>query len=330
MKATTSSFNVGVLLAVNLVVAGCVSERPAPVVEKSPAAVQAAKPAKEKAVVKQASGAPGEFYTVQKGDTLYSIALAHDLDYRGLAQWNNISDPTAVSEGRQLRLTPPPSETVVTAPLITTPGVEGQPVESPEGKPLPPPGMLKTEPTAVKLPYSDQALAQLQKSDVPASKTEPVPETKLAIKTDDKAEGKTEGKAENKIPGTASGEIDWGWPAAGKVVSGFSETANLKGVDIAGKLGEPVLASAPGRVVYSGSGLRGYGKLIIIKHNDTYLSAYAHNSEILVKEGQAVVKGQKIGEMGDSDADQVMLHFEIRRLGKPVDPLKYLPANKAS
>ncbi|MGH8716981.1 MAG: peptidoglycan DD-metalloendopeptidase family protein, partial [Burkholderiales bacterium] len=103
-----------------------------------------------------------------------------------------------------------------------------------------------------------------------------------------------------------------------------------KGVDIAGSIGQPVYASAPGKVVYSGSGLRGYGKLIIIKHNDTYLSAYAHNSEILVKEGQAVVKGQKIGEMGNSDADQVKLHFEIRRLGKPVDPLKYLPTDKTS
>ncbi|HXZ97435.1 MAG TPA: peptidoglycan DD-metalloendopeptidase family protein [Burkholderiales bacterium] len=329
MKATTSSFKVGLLLAVNFVTGGCVSEHPAPVTEKSPAAVQAAKPAKEKAVVKQVGGAPAEFYTVQKGDTLYSIALAHDLDYRELAQWNNISDPATVSEGRQLRLAPP-LETVITAPLITTPGVEGKPVENVEGKPLPPPGMVKTEPKAVKLPYSDQALAQLQKLEAPRSKSEPSPEIKPEIKTENKIESKTESKTENKIPGAAAGEIDWGWPAAGKVVSGFSETANLKGVDIAGKLGEPVLASAPGKVVYSGSGLRGYGKLIIIKHNDTYLSAYAHNSEILVKEGQAVVKGQKIGEMGDSDADQVKLHFEIRRLGKPVDPLKYLPANKTS
>ena len=111
----------------------------------------------------------------------------------------------------------------------------------------------------------------------------------------------------------------------GKIIAGFSETANLKGIDIAGTAGEAVRASAPGRVVYAGSGLRGYGKLIIIKHNATYLSAYAHNREILVKEGQQVTRGQKIAEMGNTDADQVKLHFEIRRHGKPMDPAKYLP-----
>ena len=121
-------------------------------------------------------------------------------------------------------------------------------------------------------------------------------------------------------------KIDWVWPAKGKVVVGFSETANLKGIDIAGASGEPVIASAGGKVVYVGNGLRGYGKLVIVKHNKTWLSAYAHNREILVKEGQQVTKGQKIAEMGNTDADTVKLHFEIRRLGKPVDPARYLPA----
>jgi lipoprotein NlpD len=330
MKTTTSSFYAGVLfLAANLLVGGCATQPPAPVVEKSPGAVQAAKPATETMAPKK-SVAHGEFYTVQKGDTVYSIALAQDLDYKELEQWNNISDPTAISVGQQLRLTPPPNA-VITAPLMTAPGVEGTPVETVEGKPLPLPGMLKTEPKAVKLPYSDQALAQVQKLEATQTTAAPLPETKPENKAQSNTEIKAETRTDNKKPGPATGEIDWGWPATGKIVSGFSETANLKGVDIAGKLGQPVFASAPGKVVYSGSGLRGYGKLIIIKHNDTYLSAYAHNSEILVKEGQSVVKGQKIGEMGDSDADQVKLHFEIRRLGKPVDPLKYLPAaNKTS
>jgi len=120
-------------------------------------------------------------------------------------------------------------------------------------------------------------------------------------------------------------KVDWVWPAKGKVVSGFSEATSLKGIDIAGSTGQPIAASAGGKVVYAGTGLRGYGKLIIIKHNGTYLSAYAHNKEILVKEGQQVAKGQKIAEMGNTDADQVKLHFEIRRQGKPVDPLRYLP-----
>ena len=127
---------------------------------------------------------------------------------------------------------------------------------------------------------------------------------------------------------SAGDKVDWGWPVPGKLIAGFSEATN-KGIDIAGKQGDPVFASAGGRVVYSGQGLRGYGKLIIIKHNNTFLSAYAHNKEILVKEGQTVVKGQKIAEVGNTDADQTKLHFEIRRLGKPVDPAKFLPARPA-
>jgi lipoprotein NlpD len=115
------------------------------------------------------------------------------------------------------------------------------------------------------------------------------------------------------------------WPAKGRIVTGFSESASLKGIDIAGAAGNPVAASAVGKVVYAGTGLRGYGKLIIIKHNGAYLSAYAHNREILVKEGQQVARGQKIAEMGSTDTDQVKLHFEIRRHGKPMDPLRYLP-----
>jgi lipoprotein NlpD len=108
-------------------------------------------------------------------------------------------------------------------------------------------------------------------------------------------------------------------------VATFNDSTS-KGIAIAGKLGQPVLASAPGRVIFSGTGIRGFGKLIVIKHNNTYLSVYAHNSELVVKEGQNVTKGQKIAEMGNSDADQVKLHFEIRRFGKPIDPLKLLPS----
>ena len=118
-------------------------------------------------------------------------------------------------------------------------------------------------------------------------------------------------------------------PTIGKLISGFSESDNRKGVDIGGERGQAVVASASGKVVYSGSGLRGYGKLIIIKHNKTYLSAYAHNDQVLVKEGQTITRGQKIAEMGNTDTDQVKLHFEVRRFGKPVDPAKYLPLGKS-
>jgi lipoprotein NlpD len=127
-------------------------------------------------------------------------------------------------------------------------------------------------------------------------------------------------------PSSAEDAISFQWPARGNLISGFDESKN-KGLDIGGKVGDPVSAAADGRVVYAGAGLRGYGNLIILKHNNTYLTAYAHNQTLLVKEDQVIKRGQKIAEMGNSDADQVKLHFEIRRQGKPVDPAKYLSAN---
>ena len=127
-------------------------------------------------------------------------------------------------------------------------------------------------------------------------------------------------------PSAAEEAVSFQWPARGNLISGFDESKN-KGLDIGGKPGDPVSAAADGRVVYAGAGLRGYGNLIILKHNNTYLTAYAHNQTLLVKEDQTIKRGQKIAEMGNSDADQVKLHFEIRRQGKPVDPAKYLPAN---
>ncbi|MBQ0932881.1 peptidoglycan DD-metalloendopeptidase family protein [Ideonella sp. 4Y16] len=127
------------------------------------------------------------------------------------------------------------------------------------------------------------------------------------------------------LPKEADDDIPWGWPAAGPVISPFDE-ARSKGLGIGGRAGDPVLAAADGRVVYAGSGLRGYGNLVIVKHNATYLTAYAHNQTLLVKEDQAVRKGQKIAEMGNTDAERVQLHFEIRRQGKPIDPARLLPA----
>jgi lipoprotein NlpD len=212
-------------------------------------------------------------------------------------------------------------------------------------------GLLKTSPKAVKEPYSDQAVRELTlaASAVPAppdalamaAPTGPRVETKTdAVKPEPKADTRnsessspsssasppTSSTPSASSPAAADSErLDWAWPTKGKIISGFSDTANLKGIDIAGTAGQAIHASAAGRVVYAGSGLRGYGKLIIIKHNATYLSAYAHNREILVKEGQQVTRGQTIAEMGNTDADQVKLHFEIRRQGKPMDPTKYLP-----
>ncbi len=286
--------------------AGCTARRGAPVVERAPEA----KPAPSKsAVVAKPAPRPADprpdFYTIRKGDTLYSIALDHGLDYRELAQWNGISDPGVIRIGQQLRLTPPVS-TAMAAPLMTAPGIEGRPLG---GTPVPPgpADNVKTQPKAVRAPYSDQTYAQLA-----GLKPEPA---QVA-------------RADPRSPPARDDGDDslvWGWPASGRIVSTFNDSANLKGVSIAGKLGQPVYASAPGRVIFSGTGIRGFGKLIVIKHSNTFLSVYAHNSELLVKEGQNVTKGQKIAEMGSSDTDQVKLHFEIRRFGKPVDPMKLLP-----
>lgn len=275
--------------------AGCVARHGAPVVERGPGPKPA--PAKPSVAAKPTpADARAEVYVVKKGDTLYSIALDHGLDYRELAQWNGITDPGVIRAGMSLRLKPPVSAATA-APFRAAPGVQGRPLgDTPAGV-----ENIKTQPKAVRAPYSEQAYAQMA-----GVKPEPAPKPPA---------GREEGED----------GIDWSWPATGKVVSTFNDGANLKGIGIAGKLGQPVLASAPGRVIFSGTGIRGFGKLIVIKHNNTFLSVYAHNNQLLVKEGQSVTKGQRIAEMGSTDADQVKLHFEIRRFGKPVDPIKLLP-----
>jgi lipoprotein NlpD len=327
------------LLAV-LLLAACMTRPPAPVTERAPLSPNGtvppppllpATPARER-------DSRPPTYTVKPGDTLAQIALALGLDYRDLAAWNSIENPNVIRVGQVLVVgapgqpTPAPAAgSAVTAPLITAAPVAPKGAEATPslGSPVLPSGRgntatFKAEPKAVKLPYSDQALAQLQ-AQTPAAAA-PAPALQNAAAPPPAAAPAPPPRADAaRVPEIDDDHLGWVWPTSGKVVAGFSETANLKGIDIAGKAGQPVVASAGGKVVYAGTGLRGYGKLIIVKHNNTYLSAYAHNRDILVKEGQQVSKGQKISEMGDTDADQVKLHFEIRRLGKPVDPVKYLP-----
>jgi lipoprotein NlpD len=316
---------------------------PAPVVERGPFP-----PSPAGQVPRAPEGLPGreaeapqpQTYTVKRGDTLYQIALDHGLDYRELAAWNNIDNVNVIRVGQILVLGPPSGQPgAATAPLaavtlVAPTGGEARPptpsVATPSGRPNSP--TFKTEPRAVKIPYSEHAFAQLQHAPATPPLAAIAPEAR-ATPAPAVAPPPPPAAAPTPVPKSESGrvpEIDddnlsWIWPATGKVIAGFSESANLKGIDIAGKAGQPVVASAAGKVVYAGTGLRGYGKLIIVKHNNTFLSAYAHNREISVKEGQQVAKGQKIAEMGDTDADQVKLHFEIRRRGKPVDPAKFLP-----
>ncbi|MGQ0749493.1 MAG: peptidoglycan DD-metalloendopeptidase family protein [Betaproteobacteria bacterium] len=303
-----------VSMAAVLLSAGCTSPRPAPVIERAPQAKPAApvKPAPTvKAPVPVESRPP--FHTVRKGETLYSIALEYGLDYRELAEWNGI-DPVRLQTGQQLRLTPPDT-TVSAAPLKSAPpSIEARPLGAPPGTtaaPVPGAAAVKTEPKGVRLPYSDQNYAQLAQIK-PEATAPPKP-----VDVRPKPEGVTEGAA-----------LTWVWPATGKLVGTFNGST-AKGIAIAGKLGQPVLASASGKVIHSGTGIRGLGRFIVIKHNDAFLSVYAHNNLLLVKEGDTVSRGQKIAEMGNSDAEQVKLHFEIRRFGKPVDPVKLLPDRPA-
>jgi lipoprotein NlpD len=311
--------------AASLSLAGCSSRQvQAPVIERAPPS--ASKPAAPP-VAAVADTRP-ETYTVKRGDTLFSIALDQGHDYKDLAAWNNLDNPNLIRPGQQLRLKPSAGTQeaqVKVSPVAGASRVESRPIAVPPGQkaeaaPRPPAAQegVKSEPLARKLPYSPENVALLQRGDA-LPKPAPVPAEPAAAPAP-----KQEPAAKTDADIDDEDKVEWGWPATGKILAGFSEATN-KGMDIAGKPGDPVIASGPGRVVYSGSGLRGYGKLVIIKHNKTYLSAYAHNKDILVKEGQSVVKGQKIAEIGSTDTDAPKLHFEIRKLGKPVDPAKFLP-----
>ena len=306
------------LALVAMLLAGCGSSvQRAPVLEHGAAEKKHAEPpltATAKKTVPHEKDWRPHTYVVQKGDTLYSIAFNHGLGYRELIELNGIQNPDVIKVGQEIRLLPDSAVAAI------------KPV--PEAKHVAREIPIKSLPRAAKLPYSEQAVAELEKMQEAPRKPDAIAVTKVEPKSESKPEpkpvavAKSAGEEEEDV-------VEWGMPTAGKIIGEFSESANRKGIDIAGKLGQPVVASAAGKVVYSGSGLRGYGKLVIIKHNKTYLSAYAHNDQVLVKEGQSVTKGQKIAEMGNTDADKVELHFEIRKLGKPVDPGKYLPMIKS-
>lgn len=334
----------GLIYLVCLFLIGCASSQPAPVIERTPAVK---KPAAAKPVSNPATAEPvgkpattekdwrPETYTVKKGDTLISIGLEYGYDYKEIAQKNNIQLPYLIHIGQQLKLKEGKTATanvdqtesdgsVVVTPLKTDSTAISPTVSKPVATNEPP---LLNEPKALREPYSEQALAAPAVQPVAPPKSA---KTAEVAKPSDAAKSAEIAKTETPKTETSTGDdeaIEWAWPVQGKILAGFNESTSAKGIDIEGTQGQAVTVSAPGKVIYSGSDLRGYGKLVIVKHNKTYLSVYAHNSKILVKEGQQISKGQKIAEMGSTDSDRVKLHFEIRRQGKSVDPAKYLSSS---
>ncbi len=295
-------------LALSLL-AGCNSlTRQAPVVERTtlptverPRPTQAARAEEPKKEDEKGT------YTVRRGDTLIRIALDHGQNYRDLVTWNNLADPDDIKVGQTLRVAQPERGE-------RTANMQTQPVPMPPAATPP----RKTTPRADKQPYNENTASAPAE---PAARSEAprpaAPAPAPAAPAPAIAAGAT-------VSANDDDKLSWMWPADGRIVATFDEGRN-KGIDIAGRAGQQVVAAGAGKVMYAGSGIRGYGNLVIVKHNNSLLSAYAHNRKIVVKEGDNVAKGQVIAEMGDSDADSVKLHFEIRQQGKPVDPSRFLP-----
>lgn len=252
------------------------------------------------------------YYTVKPGDTLIRVALETGQNWRDLAAWNNLDNPNLIEVGQVLRVlspsvdpstvtasTPAPGNALPAAKPITSSKLEARSLDA---KPLPPASGSSTAAAASGAAKPASAGSDAASAGAPAA----TPPTAAPAADRD------------------ADEPAWQWPASGPLLGSFEE-GKRKGLVIGGKAGDPVFAAADGRVVYAGSGLRGYGNLIIVKHNAQYLTAYAHNQTLLVKEDQAVRKGQKIAEMGSTDTDRVQLHFEVRKQGKPIDPAKSLP-----
>jgi lipoprotein NlpD len=293
------------LLLLVLALVGCASsQHKAPVEERgvatratAPASTAPAAPSSAVAAAPEApkvlpgaenAGKPG-YYTIKPGDTLIRVGLDQGQNWKDIAKWNNIDNPNLIEVGQVIRVAPPGADaSAMGARPVTSAKVESKPLDSkPPASPTPAP--------------AGASAAAATSAGTPPTQAPAAPSAK---DTDD--------------------DVNWQWPASGAVVSQFDE-GKTKGLAIAGRAGDPVLAAADGKAVYVGSAIRGYGNLIVIQHNSRYLTAYAHNQTLLVKEGQTVRRGQRIAEMGSTDADRVQLHFEIRRHGKPVDPAKLLP-----
>jgi lipoprotein NlpD len=249
-------------------------------------------------------------YTVRKGDTLLRIALDYGQNYRDLVAWNNLADPDDIKVGQVLRVTLPPTAAPATAWPAPTHRHAGR-------REAPPPAeedrAARRQETVHRGNLATARGRQARASPTRKPPSDPVRRPSCACRSRQHRHRQRRRKAELDVA------------VERRIIATFDEGKN-KGIDIAGKLGQQVMAAGAGKVMYAGSGIRGYGNLVIVKHSNSLLSAYAHNRAIVVKEGESVAKGQAIAEMGDSDADTVKLHFEIRQQGKPVDPSKFLPS----
>lgn len=316
--------------------AGCASRAPVPVADsRAPARIEAPKPAPPDAPV-------GKVHVVKKGDTLFGIAREHGLNPRDLSAWNNLDNGNRISVGQQLRLSPPGAQPATAAatdgtevrPIAASGAVVARPLDgaaSPPSAVAPAPTLLpgntetlKRGPKGGKLPYSEENLARLKGEPAPAAAQSAPPPTATPAPVPP-----PEKPAAPPAPAVATG-IDWGWPASGKLLANFSDGSAgaqgmNRGIDLAGNVGDPVQAAAPGKVIFVGVYPK-HGNLVVLLHAEGYSTVYAHNSRVLVKEGQLVKRGQRIADLGNSDADQPKLHFELRQQGKPLDPLRYLPA----
>ncbi len=294
------------LIALSAWLAGCGTMRSSVLIE--PTSGSGASSSQVRSATLARTPIPGGSYVVVKGDTLYSIAFRKGVDFRDLAQWNGIAAPYTIWPGQRLTLSPsrsaaPGRASAAGAPVFT-PVAATPPASSPVSSPGPVTAAPHPQP-AVAGASETVPVAGVAATPVPAAAPPPKPAAAGATR--------------------AVGGVNWRWPVDGKVISRFKSSDAIPGIEIAGQSGDAVRAAADGVVVYSGNGLVGYGELVIIKHNDSFLSAYGHNRKRLVKEGERVVGGQQIAEMGSTGAPRNELEFQIRNNGNPVDPLNYLP-----
>ena len=366
--------------AIAVLLAACTTSTPAPVVDRTARPVTSAPPpprpvpavAPAPAQPSPGATAGSQFYVVQKGDTLYGVARANNIDPNTLAAWNSLPQGGGLRDGQVLRLTPP----LGSAPAVTAPGttvtaapaagaIQGQPLPAGAAAPAtaPPPltvtpveAPLKRDPKAQRVPYSDAALAAMQRGEGPAPNptvtssgagAPPVPPPPAVAPAPVATGGPTPAPgvtpALPAAPATAAAAatptavdlevkpgsgverdgITWSWPVSGRVTSKFSDKAPMKGIDILAGTSAPVLAAATGKVIYVGKEPRGYGQMIVVSHAKETVSVYFHADKVQVKEQQRVLLGQKLAEVAGGGDNK--LHFEVRRQGRPLDPITLMP-----